>query len=164
MVFIAPMRWLILSDQQRRLLHQGQGVDIFEHPVVMPHPQDVLLRNAQQPAGPFLLGLANGGQLLAAHLQVVGALVIVGVDSDVDPVAVLGQARQRAAAAESIVARMRGEDQDRAAGPLLDRARPAGLKSGTSANSYIGHLMTKRSHRSPFEPRLYVLNQDFAWP
>ena len=67
-----------------------------------------IIRHASSSSAP-----SNPRQPLAGHLRIVGALVVVRVDEDLDVVVPFRQQRQRSGATERIVIRMRREQQDR---------------------------------------------------
>src|SRR5208337_2256313 len=92
----------ILADQPRHLLHQVARVGVFQHAVVVLQPQDALLCNAHDAAGLLFFVHADARQALAGHVGVIRSLVVVGVDDDVDLVAVFRQLVQRAGAAERV--------------------------------------------------------------
>jgi len=86
-------------------------------------PVDILLGNAHYAARLFLLRFANARQPFAGHLRIVGALVIVGVNEDVNVVLPLGQQGQGSGATERVVVRMRSEQQDGLLLQLLELQR-----------------------------------------
>src|SRR5262249_45099858 len=93
---------------------------VLQFAIVIAHPDDVLLRDADDFHRRFLFGLADARQSLAGHLQVERAFVVVSVDDDDDLVAVAREHRQRSSTAEHVVIGMRREDHHRLAAPLFD--------------------------------------------
>jgi signal transduction histidine kinase len=100
------------ADDFRDLLDQVQWIRILEHAVVKLEPMDILLRNAQGLARIFFLGFADGGEALAGHVRIVGALVVVGVNKDVNIILAASEQGQGAGAAERVVVRVRGEQEN----------------------------------------------------
>ena len=99
-------------DNPGDLFHQIARIGIFQHPVVILEPLDVLFGDADDPAGFLFFVHADPRQVFAGHFRVVGAFVVIGVNHDPDVVSVLRQQRQSARAAEGIVIRMGSEQEN----------------------------------------------------
>src|ERR1700730_539441 len=101
------------ADDCRCLLRQLRLRRIFQHPVVVSHPLNVLFRRPQQSLRSLLFGPPDACQALRCYIRIIRTLVVIGVDHDVDLVVISIEERNPAAGAKHIIVRVGSEDQKR---------------------------------------------------
>ena len=114
---LVPLAWVDAQqgigtdtpDDGRGFFHQLRLRGVFQHAVVITHPDQIFPGRAELRLRCFFLGLANPSQALRSHFQVIGTLVVIGVKAHEHSVVILIEQRDGPPGSKEVVIGMRGE-------------------------------------------------------
>ena len=100
-------------DDRRGFLHQLRLRRVFQHAVVITHPDQILFGRAEFRFRRLFLGLADSRQALRSHFQIIRTLVVIRVEAHENFVVIPIEQGDSSAGSEQVVIRVRSEQQNR---------------------------------------------------